>query len=113
MSGMLNLAKVFQTPEVSTDSATFARLNPCDEYSLYVSPMPTALPPGTVLVTAVESRFTSIACRRLEPGSDATRTNQQAVMFQIAASTRRPMPMGLISPKTAQTCEMSAICGSA
>ena len=58
---------------------------PYPEYIEYMTPTPSAPPPGSVFATAVEAWFTFIVCQTLLPGRDAIITSQYVARFQSAA----------------------------
>src|SRR5712692_5803022 len=78
-----------------------------------LTPMATAPPPGSVLATAVDPRFTTAASRSRRDGSTAPIIIQVASWDTAAAAPISRMPDQLIAVRLAQTPPYEAIRGSA
>src|SRR5829696_7327910 len=75
-TGMPSFTKLFQMPATTSDTVVRDLEKPHELKMAYVRPTEMALPPGSVLATAVVDWVATMACRYLRPGVAATITSQ-------------------------------------
>src|SRR5829696_701818 len=77
----------------------------------YITPIPSAAPPGSVLDTAVDDSAMTNACGTVRPGIVTTMTKQYVSKFQTAKATSVTTVGQVIARIVDQMPEMSANCG--
>jgi hypothetical protein len=111
-SGNPSFTALSSTPIVSRPVVVAATLRPYDPCTRRLTPIATAPPAGTVLATAVDSRWASAACPRVAPSMS------RASATQVVTSTPTVSRVNCSSatPGSARTAshaeERSASCGS-
>ena len=88
--GNASIANWFQMPVTASASVTGRPVNPQPRSIPYDTPMPTAAPPGSTKVDAVEACVSTNACRNRSPGSDACHGGAYVARLSAVAPTSRP-----------------------